>query len=170
MFALSGGTFGTAGPAADGEGPREATRPVLKASVVVCAYTEDRWSQIQMALGSVAKQTVSPWQVIVVADHNSALLERLESEYPDLDVISNKFEQGLSGARNTGVEYADGDIVAFLDDDARAEPGWLETLLASYEDDSVLGVGGLVLADWGATSRPRWLPEEFLWVVGCSYE
>jgi GT2 family glycosyltransferase len=170
MFAIRGGTSGIVGSAAEGERPRKATHSSFKASVVVCAYTEDRWPQIQMALGSVAKQTVPPWQVIVVADNNATLLDRLQSEYPDLDVIPNKFESGLSGARNSGVEYAEGDIIAFLDDDARAEPGWLETLLASYEDDSVLGVGGMVLADWGTTRMPRWLPEEFLWVVGCSYE
>jgi glycosyltransferase involved in cell wall biosynthesis len=141
-----------------------------RASVVVCVYTEERWSQIQLALSSLAAQTVPPWQVIVVADNNSALLDRLSAQYPDLDVMPNKFQRGLSGARNTGVENADGDIIVFLDDDAHADSAWLETLLASYDDDAVLGVGGMVLADWGTSQRPRWLPDEFLWVVGCSYE
>ncbi len=110
-----------------------------------------------------------PWQVIVVADQNPALCGRLAAEYPDHEVIPNKFAKGLSGARNTGVEHAAGDVVVFLDDDARAQPQWLETLLASYDDESVLGVGGLVLADWSSPGRPAWLPDEFLWVVGCSY-
>jgi GT2 family glycosyltransferase len=141
----------------------------LKASVVVCVYTEKRLPQIRMALDSVRGQTTPPWEVIVVADHNSALGDLLALEYPGIEVISNKFEKGLSGARNTGVEQSDGDVVVFLDDDARAHPQWLETLLAPYGDASVLGVGGLVLADWGSSRRPAWLPEEFLWVVGCSY-
>ncbi len=143
----------------------------IRASVVVCVYTEKRLSQIREALDSIARQTVPPWQVqvIVVADHNPALCDHLAAEYPDHEVISNKFERGLSGARNTGIGHAAGDVVAFLDDDARAEPQWLETLLASYDDESVLGVGGVVLADWGSPGRPAWLPEEFLWVVGCSY-
>jgi GT2 family glycosyltransferase len=141
----------------------------LRASVVVCVYTEKRLPQIRAALDSIARQTMPPSQVIVVADHNPALRDLLAAEYPDHEVISNKFESGLSGARNTGIEQAAGDIVAFLDDDARAEPQWLEILLACYDDESVLGVGGLVLADWGPSGRPAWLPEEFLWVVGCSY-
>jgi GT2 family glycosyltransferase len=165
-----GGPSGISGSPVWDKSHNESARPSLRASVVVCAYTENRWPQIQAALASIARQTVPPWQVIVVADHNPALYQRLEAHYPDLEVIPNSFERGLSGARNSGVQQAGGDIVVFLDDDARAEPGWLETLLASYHDESVLGVGGLVLADWGSMTRPGWLPEEFLWVVGCSYQ
>lgn len=141
----------------------------VSASVVVCVYTEERLSQIRAALDSIARQTVPPSQVIVVADHNQALCDRLAAEYPNVEVIPSKFDKGLSGARNTGIEHTVGDVVVFLDDDARAEAQWLETLLASYDDESVLGVGGLVLADWSPPGRPAWLPEEFFWVVGCSY-
>jgi len=149
--------------------PAQATAPPLTVSVVVCVYTEKRWSEIRMALASLAEQTLRPTQVIVVTDHNPSLAERLTALYPALDVIPNEYSRGLSGARNTGIEHADGDVVAFLDDDARAEPRWLETVLASYADDSILGVGGMVLPDWATGQRPRWLPPEFLWVVGCSY-
>jgi GT2 family glycosyltransferase len=144
-------------------------RENVTTSVVVCVYTEKRLPLIRAALDSIARQTVPPSQVIVVADHNPALCARLEAEYPDHAVMPSKFEKGLSGARNTGVEYAAGDVVVFLDDDARAEPRWLETLLACYDDESVLGAGGLVLGDWSPPGRPAWFPEEFGWVVGCSY-
>ena len=148
---------------------RPEARESIRASVVVCVYTEKRLPQIRAALDSIARQTMPPSEVIVVADHNPALCDRLAAEYPDHVVIPNKFESGLSGARNTGIGYAAGDVVVFLDDDARAQPQWLETLLASYDDESILGVGGVVLADWSPPGRPAWLPEEFLWVVGCSY-
>ena len=152
-----------------GDHPIPEARPSIRASVVLCVYTGNRLPHIRAALDSIARQTMPPWQVIVVADYNPALCDRLAAEYPDHEVVSNKFEQGLSGARNTGIEHAAGDVVVFLDDDARAEPEWLETLLASYNDQSVLGVGGAVLADWSSPGRPAWFPEEFLWVVGCSY-
>lgn len=141
----------------------------MTVSVVVCVYTEERWTQIERALTSIAEQTVQPDQVIVVADHNSALCQRLAEQYPALDVVPNGFERGLSGARNTGVDHAKGEIIVFLDDDAYAEPRWLESLLACYDDESVLGAGGLVIADWGSAGPPGWLPAEFFWVVGCSY-
>src|ERR1700757_3798535 len=81
-------------------------RQGIRASVVVCVYTETRLSQIRTALDSVVRQTIPPWQVIVVADHNPALRDRLAADHPDLEVISNKFEKGLSGARNTGILHA----------------------------------------------------------------
>jgi GT2 family glycosyltransferase len=143
-------------------------RPI-RTSVVVCVYTEQRLPRIRAALDSIARQTMPPSQVIVVADHNPVLRDRLAAEYPDHEVIPSTFGRGLSGARNTGVEHAAGDVVVFLDDDARAQPRWLETLLACYDDESVAGVGGVVLPDWSPPGRPAWLPEEFLWVVGCSY-
>jgi glycosyltransferase involved in cell wall biosynthesis len=143
-------------------------RPALTATVVVCVYTEDRWTHILEAVDSVAAQDVSPTEVVVVVDHNPALLERLRSAQPDLIVVANEHGPGLSGARNTGVAHARGDVVVFLDDDARAEPGWLRALLDAYDDPSVVGVGGHVEPIWPGAAPP-WLPLQFLWIVGCSY-
>jgi hypothetical protein len=59
--------------------------------------------------------------------------------------------------------------VAFLDDDARAEPGWLAALVEPYrQDHRVVATGGFAEPSWDA-GRPRWFPDEFNWVVGCSY-
>ena len=66
------------------------------------------------------------------------------------------------------MRVARGDVVAFLDDDAEADPGWLEELLAQYDDPHVAGAGGRAMAVW-PQRRPRWFPPEFDWVVGCSY-
>jgi glucosyl-dolichyl phosphate glucuronosyltransferase len=82
--------------------------------------------------------------------------------------VANDGARGLSDARNTGIRIARGDVVAFLDDDAAAAPDWAEHLLDAYRDADVIGVGGWVRPDWRAP-RPAWLPEEFLWVLGCSY-
>jgi cellulose synthase/poly-beta-1,6-N-acetylglucosamine synthase-like glycosyltransferase len=59
-------------------------------------------------------------------------------------------------------------IVAFLDDDAVADPKWLELLLERFKDSSVVGAGGGVIAAWEAP-KPGWFPEEFAWVVGASF-
>lgn len=137
-------------------------------TVVICVYTERRWPQIVRAIHSVAAQEVPPAQIVVVVDHNPALLDRIRHTFPAVTVVANDGPRGLSGARNTGVAQARGEIVAFLDDDAEAEADWLARLLEHYRDEHVLAVGGRARPAW-ETKRPRWLPPEFDWVVGCSY-
>lgn len=137
-------------------------------SVVICAYTADRWDDVLAAAASVRDQSHPALETLVVVDHNPALLEGLGIALPDVRVIPNAHEQGLSGGRNTGIDEARGDVVAFLDDDAVAEADWLKFFLAAYTDDHVLGVGGTTLP-WWQTERPRWWPQEFDWVVGCTF-
>jgi glucosyl-dolichyl phosphate glucuronosyltransferase len=83
-------------------------------------------------------------------------------------VIENAETKGLSGARNTGITTAQGALIAFLDDDAAAAPDWLHWLTAWHADERVIGSGG-TLEPWWVSGAPRWFPEEFNWVVGCSY-
>ena len=137
--------------------------------MVICAYADERWDDLLSAIDSVADQRVAARETIVVIDHNDALLRRLRPARPHVIALPSSGVRGLSGARNTGVGAARGSVVAFLDDDARADRGWLERLLAPYDDPSVVGVGGRVDADW-PHGRPRWFPREFDWVVGCSYD
>ncbi len=143
--------------------------PAGSVTVIVCAYTERRWESLLRAVDSLRTQRRLPEQCVVVIDHNDQLLRRAHFSLPsDVEVIANEELQGLSGARNSGVRVARGDVVAFLDDDAEADPGWLEELLAQYDDPHVAGAGGRAMAVW-PKRRPRWFPPEFDWVVGCSY-
>jgi len=137
-------------------------------SVVVCAYTEERWADIERALDSVRAQTRPVAETILVIDNNEALRVRAAAAFPGVRVIANTETKGLSGARNSGVAAAASDVVAFLDDDAVADPEWAAHLLGAYDSPAVIGVGGRVEPRW-MTTRPDWFPEEFLWVIGCDY-
>ncbi len=137
-------------------------------SVIICTYTEGRWPMLCAAVESVRSQTVPPREIVIVVDYNAALLKRAREQWPDLLVVENHETRGLSGARNGGVAVAQGAWLAFLDDDAVAEPTWLEKLMECCDDPQVLGAGTFVKPVW-ETTRPAWLPEEFFWVVGCSY-
>jgi GT2 family glycosyltransferase len=139
-------------------------------TVVVCAYTERRWQQTRAALASALQQDPPPKEVLLIVDNNAGLAARARREIPSVTVLENAGTQGLSGARNTGLKAATQPVTAFLDDDAEARPGWLEDLVAPYGSYSgdVVATGGSVYPRW-PQARPRWLPHEFDWVVGCSY-
>jgi glycosyltransferase involved in cell wall biosynthesis len=144
------------------------TSNTLDVSVVICAYTVARWDDLVTAVESVQQQSASPREIVVVIDHNTALLERVRMHFPDVVAVENKESRGLSGARNSGVAVARGEVIAFIDDDAVAAPDWLAQLNAGYREPLVLGVGGAIKPLW-MDGRPKWFPEEFNWVVGCTY-
>ncbi len=126
-------------------------------------------------------QTSSTDELLIVIDHNEALRALVNSRQhqagtdavgparAQVRILANEGQAGLSGARNTGIAAAGGDLVVFLDDDAVPRPGWLEDLTAPFADPEVIGTGGVAAPDWESEPRP-WFPDEFLWVVGCSYK
>jgi glycosyltransferase involved in cell wall biosynthesis len=143
------------------------TRQEPAVSVVIAAYSIDRWSYLRAAVASVRTQTRRALDLVVVIDHNPALLSLACRELP-ATVIHNDHARGASGARNAGARACRGDVIAFLDDDAQASPGWLAALVRHFSDASVVGVGGQVDPLWEAP-RPRWFPPEFDWTIGASY-
>jgi cellulose synthase/poly-beta-1,6-N-acetylglucosamine synthase-like glycosyltransferase len=148
----------------------------LRISVIVCAYTLDRWELLNESLQSVIRQDLQPLEVILCIDHNVELYEKCMSELApslseapwDFRVIQNKFETRLGGARTSAAEVAQGDVLAFLDDDASASPSWLLDLTRPYENPKVVGVGGAPVARY-EIERPRWIPYECHWIFGCAY-
>src|SRR3954466_11037799 len=98
------------------------TPATLSCSVIICAYTEKRWRDLNAAVDSLRQQSLRPTEVIVVADHNPELYRRVRGEIRGVIAVENQETHGLSGARNSGLAVATGDLIAFLDDDAIAEP------------------------------------------------
>ena len=142
---------------------------MIDASVVICAYTFDRWNVLNEAVGSVRAQTRPAREIFVVIDGNEALRQRAANEIDGVTVVANTNARGLSGGRMTGAELASAPVIAFLDDDAIADRRWLEELLEAYQDGRVLGAGGHIEPLWWE-AQPNWFPPEFHWVVGCTYD
>jgi len=150
---------------------------LLSASVVICAYTEDRWEVMVEAITASMTQSHLPVQVILVIDHNHTLYERClaaretwQTIAPlEILVLENQSRKGLGGARTIGTEACTSQTVVFLDDDAVPSSTWLQELIRPFTRDDVMMTSGWIDPKW-VTNRPAWFPDEFLWVVGCSYE
>lgn len=142
--------------------------PFNEISVVICAYSAERWEDLVAAVGSVQAQAPKPRQIIVVVDNNKKLLARVRDRMPGVTAVENTATPGAGQARNCGVSLATSTIIAFLDDDATASPSWIENALRAFTDPDVLGVGGTIQPAWDG-QRPRWMAEEFYWTIGCTY-
>ena len=139
-------------------------------STVVCAYTDARRELLNNSIESILAQLRPDDQLVVVIDYNDELLARVSGQYGTrATVVPNRNSKGICGARNAGIEASRCDVIAFVDDDAEVQPGWLERLREDYRDPQVTGVGGNAQPVW-PDERPAWFPETFNWVVGCSHE
>lgn len=133
----------------------------IEISVVVC--TLDRARDVETAIDSVVKHAGPdvPYELIVVdngsTDDTRAVIEQQAAAHPAVRYILEP-RVGLSHARNAGWLAARARIVAFLDDDAVAEPGWLEAVACAFHRASpdVALVGGRVIPVWEAPP-PAWL-------------
>jgi glycosyltransferase involved in cell wall biosynthesis len=136
----------------------------VKITVIIC--TCNRSQSLARTLTSLAAQTLperAQWEVLVV-DNNSTdqtreVVQDFSDRYPGRFRYLRESRPGKSFALNSGVQAAAGDVLAFTDDDVRAEPQWLQSLTSGLESGAWAGAGGRVLAEW-AGSQPRWLPSE----------
>jgi GT2 family glycosyltransferase len=162
--------------AACAPGVPERAAGAVDVSVVICAYTLDRWELLCASVESVLGQTAAPRELFLSIDHNRELFTRCRDRWgqpaPDgcipITVVENRYEGHLGSARTTAAQKAGGEFIAFLDDDAAADPDWLERMLAPFEDPAVIAVGGRPLPVF-SIPRPQWFPPEYDWVFGCSY-
>ena len=71
----------------------------MNITVIICAYTADRWDDILEAIASVRAQQQPVLEIILVVDHNDALYARSTAALPDVVVLKNQQARGLSGGR-----------------------------------------------------------------------
>jgi glycosyltransferase involved in cell wall biosynthesis len=145
----------------------------MESTVVVC--TRNRARLLERTLESLAAQTLDPsrFEVLIVdnasTDSTAEVVARWQAtgRFACRHVVEERL--GTSHARNRGVREAHGRVIAFLDDDARAEPEWLGCLLRAREEEGVAGVGGRIKLDW-ESRQPWWLTERHLLSLLAEFE
>jgi glycosyltransferase involved in cell wall biosynthesis len=110
-------------------------------TVVIC--TRDRPEALERCLGAVSALDYSSFDVLVVDNGSPASGAReLADRWGARCTVEPR--PGLSRARNRGAREAPGDVVAYLDDDAQPEPGWLAALERELDDPAVMAVAGRI--------------------------
>jgi glycosyltransferase involved in cell wall biosynthesis len=122
---------------------------------------------LEEAIESLKRQSYPYCEIILVIDGNSELFALAQEHIQGLRIILNKENLGLSESRNRALSLAKGDIIAFFDDDAVADPNWIMELKAMY-DDGAIAAGGKILPLW-LNGEPEFLPEEFYWILGATH-
>lgn len=114
-------------------------------SVVVCTYNGER--TIRDCLEGLAALDYPNYEVIVVNDGSTDNTAAIVQEFGFR--LINTENRGLSSARNTGMEAATGEIIAYTDDDARPDTHWLAYLAAAFTNKKYAAVGGPNIAPPG---------------------
>lgn len=127
-------------------GTRRKTEPSSSVSVVV--PTRDRNQGLEICLQAISRLKPAPLETIVVdsapeGEGASRVAMHWGARYISTD------RPGASRARNLGAKAARGDIIAFTDDDAAPEPGWLGLILKEFTDSTVALVAGKVVPPSG---------------------
>jgi len=167
----------------------------IRITAAIC--THNRAALLPAAIESLLAQSMPPtdYEILVIDNASTDETPQIIQHYlvAGGSVTLRSAVQpvlGLSHARNLAVEMAVGGIIAFMDDDAVATPGWLEALSGAYAaSPTTWAAGGKVLLQW-RTARPEWLtddllpglsmfdlgddtrvlgPREFLWGTNCSF-
>ncbi|MFC2002718.1 glycosyltransferase [Chloroflexota bacterium] len=141
-------------------------------SIVITFYTLDRFKDIIELLNSIKNQIYSNIEIILVAERSRELYENikaylLEELTLNAKLVFNDGEQGASAGRNLGIKEANGDIIAFVDDDTVLFPDWAEQLIKTYQDESIIGVAGSCDPLW-EDEYMDWFPQELYWILGCT--
>lgn len=144
-------------------------------SLIVPCYSIERHEDLLRLVACIESQSEPIDEVIFVVQQSERLHDLLtaglnKSSIRDRAIVDFlKVRPGVARARNRGVDLAQGDIIAFSDDDAILAPDWAEQTRRAYtEFPEMIGLAGAVLPMWDSPAM-RWFPRELYWMLSCTY-
>lgn len=150
---------------------RSSMAPTLELSAVIC--TLDRGPDIALSVDSLLAQDLpaEAFEILLV-DNGSApasaqVLRGLAAAHPDRVRYVREERIGESSARNCSLAHARGALLAYLDDDAIADPGWLRAYRDAFAADEGLGVAGGPVRLRYLVDKPSWIDAQMeTWLSG----
>ncbi len=143
-------------------------------SVIVSAYSLERFHDLTDVIDGICNQTYSPIEAIIIIDKDKNLFDKVNEykkikHFGNIHTIFNSENRGLSYSRNIGIKNSHGSIIAFIDDDAVPSKDWAKNIIKTFDEDSLIGaVTGDVIPQWECNEM-SWFPRELYWMLSCSY-
>jgi len=141
-------------------------------SVIVSTVSGARLPDFVDLVRALKNQDRKDFELIVIVDENIEHYQDVRKVVMDCDfptvVDLNDNNLGLAHSRNLGIQRANGTILAFIDDDAEPDSGWVNTIVEIFQDPSVGAATGTILPKWMAEGMD-WFPRELYWMISCSY-
>lgn len=135
----------------------------LKISVIVPIYNTDKY--LESCIQSVLDQTYSNWELILIDDGSSdssgAIADKYELSDERIKVV-HKPNEGVSVARNQGIDMASGDYIAFLDSDDMLTSSCFEILLKAAINNNADIVAGRICGEQRVSKKVIWTKDEAL--------
>ena len=129
-----------------------------KIDVVVVVVNWNRKELLRACLTSLSRQTHGSFEVVVVdngsTDGSPTLIEEMAKDYPvPLRLVVNSTNMGFCAANNQGMFSTDAELVALLNNDAEAEPGWLAALERAIRQGEDIGMAASKVLVWEDPTR-----------------
>jgi len=120
----------------------------MKISFLVPTYNDE--AHIEMSIQSILKQKTEHDKEIIVVndgseDNTRHILKQLLNEIPELKVI-HKINAGESSALNEGLKHCTGNFIAIVEADTELAENWLSLVIAAFDSEEIMGVGGRLVA------------------------
>ena len=132
-------------------------------SIVICTY--NRGLSLKRTLDSFFKQedlSLIQYELLLIdnnsKDHTKELIGEYITQYGNAVKYFLEPNQGVSFAKNKGIEESRGDVIAFTDDDVVIEKGWLINLIGTFKQYKADAVGGRIIPVY-PDGTPEWIKE-----------
>ena len=146
----------------------------MRLSTIISTYSSNRYFDLIELIDALKKQIDGYDEIIIVVDTNQRLYTNIKDHIlkysnSNIKVIFNPENKGLSHSRNIGIHNSNGDILAFIDDDAIPYPNWTNEITKTFcKDDKIGAVTGDIIPIW-EDNNMFWFPKELHWMISCSY-